>query len=77
MVNPNKTTQFGIEGYKCGSPKIHKAHVYCKKWNSEEKIPNMWQQIKKHAESVPSPDKYTGQPKKFGKQNFFSPRSKR
>ena len=44
---------------------------------TNEKIPDMWASIKKHAESVPSPAKYTGQKKTFGKGKFFSPKSKR
>ena len=43
-------------------PKLqqNQMNVFCKKWNSNEKIPTVWGMIKKHAESVPSPDKYTG-----------------
>mmetsp|Transcript_19250 Transcript_19250/g.18934 ORF Transcript_19250/g.18934 Transcript_19250/m.18934 type:complete len:94 (+) Transcript_19250:162-443(+) len=37
---------------------LFKPHVYCKKW-IKEKIPNMYDIIKKRAMQTPSPDKYS------------------
>lgn len=51
---------FGIEGYSLPTyDPIHKNHVGTKKW-AKDKIPDMYQIIKKHAQGTPSPDKYKG-----------------
>ena len=76
VVNVNKTSSFGINGYYVPKAVTDKGHVYCKKWNNNEKIPTLWTMIKKHGESVPSPDKYNGQSKTFGEGKFWSPKSK-
>lgn len=56
-----KGGSFGIEGYSLPSynPQ-HKQHFGFKKW-SVNKIPNMYDIIRKKAMLTPSPDKYTGQ----------------
>lgn len=77
MVSCNKSSLFGIEGYYVPKAVTDKGHVFCKKWNSNEKIPTLWSRIKKHGESVPSPNKYLGHDKNFGAGKFWSPKSKR
>ena len=42
MVSVNKTMNFGIEGYYVPKAVTSKDHVFCKKWNSNEKIPTLW-----------------------------------
>lgn len=54
---------FGIQGY--AYPKYNptiKKYIGTKKW-IKDKIPDMYQIIKKHALSTPSPDKYKGHDK--------------
>lgn len=66
-----------MKGYYCPKAVTHAPSVYCKKWQQDEKIPTVWSMIKKHSAGIPSPDKYTGQPKKFGRGKFFSSKSKK
>jgi hypothetical protein len=58
-----KGGDWGIEGYSLPSynPQ-HKQHVGMAKW-SKDKIPTMYDIIKKKAMSTPSPDKYASQNK--------------
>ena len=77
MVSVNKTVNFGIEGYQMPKAVTTLSHVQCKKWYNNEKIPTLWMRIKKHGESVPSPNKYIGHEKNFGAGKFWSPKSKR
>ena len=75
MVSKSKTA-FNKMPYAV--PKtVNKLNVYCRQWKNNEKIPDLWTQIKKHGESIPSPDKYTSSRSKFGKGKFYSPKSKR
>ena len=66
-LNKNK---WGIEGYSLPSynPQLPK-HVYSKKWN-KDKIPSMYDVIKKKAQSTPSPDKYTSHRKLEVPKNY-------
>lgn len=54
---------FGIDGYSLPdyNPMLKK-HIGTKKWG-KDKIPDMYQIIKKKAMSTPSPDKYSGHSK--------------
>lgn len=54
---------WGIEGYSLPNynPQL-KQHIGVQKW-SKDKIPNMYDIIKKKAMSTPSPDKYSGHDK--------------
>jgi len=55
-----KGGRWGIDGYNLPSyDPIHKQHVGMKKW-SKDKIPTMYDIIKKKSEATPSPDKYGG-----------------
>ena len=76
MINPSKSLAFGIEGYVIDKKEFVPGNIQTKKWQ-DDKIPTMWDSIKKHSESIPSPDKYTGQTKTGKDGKFFCPKSKR
>lgn len=71
-LNKNK---WGIEGYNLPdyNPQ-HKQHIGMKKW-AKDKIPTMYDIIKKKAQSTPSPDKYSSH-EKLQVPRFYSGFSK-